>query len=288
MLPMGSRNALFPSAACMLLLVCSAGVCQSSTGDRESPEQAAGHFIRQILMQCPASDSPSLSKPSVWYSSRIEVPGLSCADTVPHVPRKCEAVYEYDDAVFAPKGGNLTPADAKNKISWRGAITAQYSTFRVRHIADGVWGEWSKYLDKEEPERPYKIANLWNDQGAWKAEGGDDWLKFRPGYASFDHIVMSSCSDIEKETPVSPVQSVSRPRVGNAVTTRVLPDPNPNAPRGCEVPEGTKVMIQADDPRTDKTRIFVLPVSNGPRDSRRCTNFLTVNRKDVRALGPGH
>jgi hypothetical protein len=67
----------------------------------------------------------------------------------------------------------------------------------------------------------------------------------------------------------------------NAVTTRGFPDPRGRGPE-CEIPEGTQVLVQSIDKQTGKVQLFVVP--NGKRDSRKCTNFLTADRTELRAI----
>jgi hypothetical protein len=85
-----------------------------------------------------------------------------------------------------------------------------------------------------------------------------------------------------RPSPLSPGSNALEITVGkDAVTTRAFADPRGKQP-GCEIPQGTLVLIQSVDKQTGKVQLFVLP--NGERDSKTCTNFLTVDRSDLRAV----
>jgi hypothetical protein len=67
----------------------------------------------------------------------------------------------------------------------------------------------------------------------------------------------------------------------DAVTTRSFPDPRGRGP-DCGIPEGTQVLIQSVNKQTGEVQLFVLP--NGKRDSKRCTNFMTVDWSSLRVI----
>jgi hypothetical protein len=81
--------------------------------------------------------------------------------------------------------------------------------------------------------------------------------------------------------PPSPGSNVVEIAAGkDAVTTRAFADPRGKGP-GCEIPEGTQVLVQSVDKQTGKAQLFVLP---NVKRAKTCTNFLTVDRTDLRAI----
>jgi hypothetical protein len=66
----------------------------------------------------------------------------------------------------------------------------------------------------------------------------------------------------------------------DAVTTQAFPDPRGKGP-GCEIPAGTQVLVQSVDKQTGKVQLFILQTDKRVKN---CTNFLTVDRSDLRAV----
>lgn len=100
---------------------------------------------------------------------------------------------------------------------------------------------------------------------------------------------MASATPLQSNAPAAPQPSPPSPGSialeivpgKDAITTRAFADPRGRGP-GCEIPEGTLVLVQSIDKQSGKAQLFVLP--NGKRDSKTCTNFLMVDRSELRAV----
>jgi hypothetical protein len=87
-------------------------------------------------------------QPTSGYVGPVSTGKLFCLDVVPVVPHVCQVVIEYRNPTFRATAKGHTLADAENGV-WNWSVVAEFQIFRVRHIADGTWGPWSEWKDRD-------------------------------------------------------------------------------------------------------------------------------------------
>jgi hypothetical protein len=161
-------------------LGCSITVCLCFTVrgqdlDKQA-EKVADEFGKENFMTaCPGHEQR--------YVGPFSTGKLFCADIASHAPTVCQQVMEYENLKFVPKPRTRTPADEKNEV-WRWSVVADFRVFRLRHIADGAWGPWTEWRDKD-PNATYQVMKLRyeNTNKKWLWEPGDDVVRFVPGWS---------------------------------------------------------------------------------------------------------
>ncbi len=268
--------------------LCMAANGQTGPDERDLNNQR-DQFLHRAFTTCKES-------PGSYYMFFSYLPELSCPNSALGPPTNCQALMEIKGPVafkMKPLTGEgldengLTPADQANGITWRGCLTANYRISRWRHISDGIWEPWEPWLNREKgnwnKEGDYCLERIWRQNGRWSEEIGPDVLKtpyFAPSIGWLKE--KASCADIENVSP--PPASTSKPLSGFAVTTRPLPDPDPDAPKKCEVPTGTLVAVVSDAPQLGKAKVSIV---NGNRDTSSCSTVLLVSEDDIKPFHPG-
>jgi hypothetical protein len=190
-------------------LGCSITVCLCFTLrgqdlDTQAKTVAAEFGKKNFMTACPGHEQR--------YVGPFSTAKLFCADVTSHVPTVCQQVMEYENLQFVPRPQTpRTPADRKNNV-WRWSVIADFEVFRLRHIADGTWGPWTEWRDKD-PKAAYEVMKLtYEDTNKkWLWEPGDDVTSFVPGW-SLNSNEPPACADILNSTkhsqPLSELDSV--------------------------------------------------------------------------------
>ncbi len=123
----------------------------------------------------------------------------------PRKVKKCQVLIQYKgtdssgDIFNKPREEARSPADDLNHIIWKGYIPVNYLASRARHVADGVWGPWEEWSDKDE-QRPYNFERLWKKNGKWFEEIGPDVYKYG---GSIGELVEEKPSCVDISNPAS-------------------------------------------------------------------------------------
>jgi hypothetical protein len=150
--------------------------------------------------------------PASGYVGPVSTAKMYCLDVVKVVPRICQVVIEYKNPTFTlGKPQARTPADIENKV-WKWTVIADFQIFRLRHIADGTWGPWTEWQDRQTTqEATYEVMKLRYTNGDWTWEPGDDLMRFIQGF-TLDLSQDLALSDIQ-----NPAQHDPPPTAANSV-----------------------------------------------------------------------
>jgi len=150
--------------------------------------------------------------PTSGYVGPVSTGKRLCTDVVPVVPNVCQVVIEYRDLSFKAVADTRTPADLANE-EWNWSVFAEFQVFRLRHIADGTWGPWTKWQNRDKSrDATYEVIKLrYSKNDKWTWESGSDVTRFIQGW-SIDPSQKLALADILNETqhgkPPGPLDSI--------------------------------------------------------------------------------
>jgi hypothetical protein len=158
-------------SACLCTTVNAQGPSDGEVNDKAN-ELANKAFVQRFKEQ-----------PTSGYVGPVSTGKLLCLDVVRVAPNVCQAVIEYRNPTFSPIPKARTPADVENK-TWNWTVIANFQIFRVRHIADGTWGAWTEWQNRDRSqEATYEVIKLRYSNQNWTWEPGDDITRFIQGWS---------------------------------------------------------------------------------------------------------
>jgi len=150
--------------------------------------------------------------PASGYVGPVSTGKLYCTDVVPVMPNVCQVVIEYKNLNFKATAATRTPADVANQ-EWNWSVVAEFPIFRLRHIADGTWGPWTKWQNRDKSQdATYEVMKLrYSQNDHWTWESGNDIRRFIQGW-SIDTSQKLALADLLNETkhgkPPGPLDSI--------------------------------------------------------------------------------